>query len=461
MSLTNTQFSDALLSVIADFHAGVTTESEAAAALIASLDDWIGVAASNQVLAARFVSLLARLDNILINAGVPPDTLGIDGAYCFDTVNQDFYGPKVSGSWGSPTSLSAAAAASATAAAASASAAAGSETAAAASATSIAGSETAAAASATAAAGSEAAASTSAASAAASETAASTSETNAAASASAANTSASAAAGSETAASTSETNAAGSETAAAASATAAAGSEAAASTSAASAAASETAAAGSASSASASASSAAESAAAAAAAVVATLAAGDIIIGGTSTPGSKLEVFGADDSLQILAQVHNDNPGASAAVALGFNTSWAAGETSVPKSGVGMIRTGPQGVGSLAFYNRGATDASAFTASDVKALINSTGDFVWRNSGGGDGMTWDADAASGLGALGINVTAATAALDINSNTVRLRIPATIPSATFASPIGTITWDAGHIYVCIADNTWKRCALSTW
>jgi hypothetical protein len=142
MSLTNTEFSDALMAVMADFHAGTTTEAQAAAALIASLDSWIGVAASNAVLADRFVSLLARLDNILINAGTPPDTLGIDGAYCFDTVNQDFYGPKTGGAWGAATSLSAAAAASATAAAASATAAAASAATATTKATSATGSAT-------------------------------------------------------------------------------------------------------------------------------------------------------------------------------------------------------------------------------------------------------------------------------------------------------------------------------
>lgn len=37
-----------------------------------------------------------------------------------------------------------------------------------------------------------------------------------------------------------------------------------------------------------------------------------------------------------------------------------------------------------------------------------------------------------------------------------------PSTSSSSGIaGTITWDASYVYVCVATNTWKRSALSTW
>lgn len=35
------------------------------------------------------------------------------------------------------------------------------------------------------------------------------------------------------------------------------------------------------------------------------------------------------------------------------------------------------------------------------------------------------------------------------------------SATSAGEVGTIKWDNGFIYVCVALNTWKRAPLSTW
>lgn len=42
------------------------------------------------------------------------------------------------------------------------------------------------------------------------------------------------------------------------------------------------------------------------------------------------------------------------------------------------------------------------------------------------------------------------------------VPTTPPAtAASAGKAGTITWDATHLYVCIADSTWVRCALATW
>lgn len=38
-----------------------------------------------------------------------------------------------------------------------------------------------------------------------------------------------------------------------------------------------------------------------------------------------------------------------------------------------------------------------------------------------------------------------------------------PPATSSSPgvPGTIAWDAGYLYVCIATDTWVRAALESW
>ena len=38
------------------------------------------------------------------------------------------------------------------------------------------------------------------------------------------------------------------------------------------------------------------------------------------------------------------------------------------------------------------------------------------------------------------------------------VPATASSNGIA---GTIRFDSGYIYVCVANNTWKRATLSTW
>lgn len=55
----------------------------------------------------------------------------------------------------------------------------------------------------------------------------------------------------------------------------------------------------------------------------------------------------------------------------------------------------------------------------------------------------------------------TAALDINSNTMRLRSAATPASSSTTGAAGTICWDSSFVYVCVATNTWKRSPLSSW
>lgn len=62
--------------------------------------------------------------------------------------------------------------------------------------------------------------------------------------------------------------------------------------------------------------------------------------------------------------------------------------------------------------------------------------------------------------LGLGVTPSQL-LDINDDSLRLRTAKTPVSATAAGNAGQIAWDASFIYVCVAANTWKRAALSTW
>ena len=63
--------------------------------------------------------------------------------------------------------------------------------------------------------------------------------------------------------------------------------------------------------------------------------------------------------------------------------------------------------------------------------------------------------------VGIGTNQPEAALDINSNTIRLRNSSTPSSASDYGFPGEIRWDANYIYVCVATDTWKRVALSSW
>ena len=65
------------------------------------------------------------------------------------------------------------------------------------------------------------------------------------------------------------------------------------------------------------------------------------------------------------------------------------------------------------------------------------------------------------GDVGLDVILPTAKLDIDSDKVRLRTSKTPATAGAAGNQGDICWDSDFLYVCVATNTWKRSALSTW
>lgn len=63
--------------------------------------------------------------------------------------------------------------------------------------------------------------------------------------------------------------------------------------------------------------------------------------------------------------------------------------------------------------------------------------------------------------VGIGTTTPTEKLDINGDSIRLRTAQTPASASATGSQGQIAWDANYIYVCVATDTWKRVAISTW
>ncbi|MFA5999807.1 MAG: hypothetical protein WC783_02385 [Candidatus Paceibacterota bacterium] len=65
------------------------------------------------------------------------------------------------------------------------------------------------------------------------------------------------------------------------------------------------------------------------------------------------------------------------------------------------------------------------------------------------------------GNVGIGVTNPGAKLDINSDSFILKTAKTPASASATCTTGTIAWDSDYVYVCVATNTWKRSALTTW
>lgn len=65
------------------------------------------------------------------------------------------------------------------------------------------------------------------------------------------------------------------------------------------------------------------------------------------------------------------------------------------------------------------------------------------------------------GKVGVGTTSPTAPLDVNGDTLRLRSSKTPLSASAPGNQGDIAWDGSYLYVCVAANTWRRIAHSTW
>jgi hypothetical protein len=63
--------------------------------------------------------------------------------------------------------------------------------------------------------------------------------------------------------------------------------------------------------------------------------------------------------------------------------------------------------------------------------------------------------------IGIDTDAPAVKLDINDNAIRIRTSSTPSSAGDFGTQGEIRWDANYIYICVATDTWKRVAISTW
>jgi hypothetical protein len=65
------------------------------------------------------------------------------------------------------------------------------------------------------------------------------------------------------------------------------------------------------------------------------------------------------------------------------------------------------------------------------------------------------------GNVGINTLDPKSKLDVNDNAIIIEQSNTPINSSSACVKGAVSWDSGFVYVCVANNTWKRAALSAW
>jgi hypothetical protein len=173
----------------------------------------------------------------------------------------------------------------------------------------------------------------------------------------------------------------------------------------------------------------------------------------SNTTGSNNTAFGS----QALAS----NTTASNNVAIGeeaLTNSTSASNTAV---GFYALRNLTTGAGNIAI---GEFAGSSVTTGSNNTLIGgfqgstSLAGVVAINAGVSSTTRVYIDSS---GNVGFNTTSPTAAIDHTGSTLRLRTSRTPASASATGTTGEICWDSNYVYVCVATDTWKRSALSTW
>ncbi|MEL0097965.1 MAG: hypothetical protein VW907_00250, partial [Opitutae bacterium] len=208
---------------------------------------------------------------------------------------------------------------------------------------------------------------------------------------------------------------------------------------------------------------------------------GQITVGGGAFDGV-LNVSGSDIEKLIHAQSDSHNPvfqvSGSGEVIIGSNTPtliFNDGATAAASIG---LNTGDNVIienlvlnKSIVFKtNDGGVSKEAIRITGLSTLPDSVSPEVVINEGSDSLMDFRVESDNNTHMLyvsGSNDRVAIGAsdpevtLDVNGNAVRIRTSSTPSSASDVGVAGEIRWDANYIYVCVATDTWKRVAISTW
>jgi hypothetical protein len=181
---------------------------------------------------------------------------------------------------------------------------------------------------------------------------------------------------------------------------------------------------------------------------------------GTSNPQAQLHVDAEDGTNAARGFITSQHYTGTSAAAFNFYRS--RGTETSPTA---LANGDALGIFASYGYDGSNYQLTAAVRSLVKGTVgpNSVPTALWFHTG--DNWT-DAGAAPRMvidqtGNIGVATSAPTQKLDVNDTSIRIEQPMTPASSASACNQGQIAWDASYVYVCVATNTWKRSALSSW
>ncbi|GJM83741.1 hypothetical protein HMSSN139_62370 [Paenibacillus sp. HMSSN-139] len=133
----------------------------------------------------------------------------------------------------------------------------------------------------------------------------------------------------------------------------------------------------------------------------------------------------------------------------------------------GILRVAGEGNRDVQLANTGKDNAT----SPLWSLRANSAELKGSNAGADFNLIRYSDAGEAIdsaltirrdnGQVGIGAEDPQSALDINGDGIRIRESRTPASSKAPGNPGDIAWDESYIYVCVAKDTWKRTALSSW